>query len=34
MREYLIADEVFARVEELLSGANTSAELEVIQFAA
>lgn len=32
--EYLIADEVFARVEELLSRANTSAELEVIQFAA
>jgi len=32
--EYLIADAVFARVEELLSRANTSAELEVIQFAA
>lgn len=32
--EYLIADEVFARVEELLAKANTSAELEVIQFAA
>lgn len=32
--EYLIADEVFAKVEELLSRANTSAELEVIQFAA
>ena len=32
--EYLIADDVFAKVEELLSKANTSAELEVIQFAA
>ena len=32
--EYLIADAVFARVEELLSRADTSAELEVIQFAA
>ncbi len=32
--EYLIADAVFARVEELLSTVNTSVELEVIQFAA
>jgi YgiT-type zinc finger domain-containing protein len=32
--EYLIADDVFAKVEELLAKANTSAELEVIQFAA
>ncbi len=33
-REYLIADAVFARVEELLSTVNTSVELEIIQFAA
>ena len=32
--EYLIADEVFAKVEELLSNANTSVELEIIPFAA
>lgn len=32
--EYLIADAVFAKVEELLSKVNTSVELEVIQFAA
>ena len=32
--EYLIADEVFAKVEELLSKANTSVELEIIPFAA
>lgn len=32
--EYLIADDVFARVEDLLSKANSAAELEVIQFAA
>jgi YgiT-type zinc finger domain-containing protein len=32
--EYLIADPVFARVEELLSQVNTSVELEIIQFAA
>lgn len=32
--EYLIADDVFAKVEELLAKVNTSAELEVIQFAA
>lgn len=33
-REYSIEDSVFARVEELLSKANTSAELEIIPFAA
>ena len=32
--EYLIADAVFAKVEELLAKVNTSVELEVIQFAA
>ncbi|MBI2149853.1 MAG: YgiT-type zinc finger protein [Acidobacteria bacterium] len=32
--EYSIEDSVFARVEELLSKANTSAELEIIPFAA
>jgi YgiT-type zinc finger domain-containing protein len=32
-REYSIADNVFARVEELLADVNTSAELEVIPFA-
>jgi YgiT-type zinc finger domain-containing protein len=32
--EYLIADDVFARVEDLLSRVDTLAELEVIQFAA
>jgi YgiT-type zinc finger domain-containing protein len=32
--EYLIEDAVFARVEELLSDADTSAELEIIPFAA
>ena len=32
--EYSIEDPVFARVEELLSKANTSAELEIIPFAA
>lgn len=33
-REYLIADPVFAKVEELLAGVDTSVELEIIQFAA
>ena len=33
-REYLITDPVFARVEKLLAGVNTSVELEIIQFAA
>jgi len=33
-REYLIADPVFARVEQLLSSVDTSVELEIIQFAA
>ncbi len=33
-REYLIADPVFVRVEELLSSVDTSVELEIIQFAA
>jgi YgiT-type zinc finger domain-containing protein len=33
-REYLIADPVFAKVEKLLAGVNTSVELEIIQFAA
>jgi YgiT-type zinc finger domain-containing protein len=32
--EYLIKDSIFARVEELLSKADTSAELEIIPFAA
>ncbi|HXV60470.1 MAG TPA: YgiT-type zinc finger protein [Vicinamibacteria bacterium] len=32
--EYLIEDSVFARVEELLSRADPSAELEIIRFAA
>lgn len=32
--EYLIADAVFAKVEELLASVNTSVELEIIQFAA
>lgn len=32
--EYTIEDSVFARVEELLSNVNTSAELEIIPFAA
>lgn len=32
--EYSIEDSVFARVEDLLSGADTSAELEIIPFAA
>lgn len=32
-REYLIADPVFAKVEEMLSGVNRSVELEIIQFA-
>jgi YgiT-type zinc finger domain-containing protein len=32
--EYVIADPVFARVEELLGRVNGSVELEIIQFAA
>ena len=32
--EYLIADEVFARVEELLSRVSASVEVEIIPFAA
>ena len=32
--EYLIEDSVFARVEELLSKVDPSAELEIIPFAA
>jgi YgiT-type zinc finger domain-containing protein len=32
--EYSIEDSVFARVEDLLSRADTSAELEIISFAA
>lgn len=32
--EYLIADVVFVRVEELLSKVDTSVELEIIPFAA
>jgi YgiT-type zinc finger domain-containing protein len=32
--EYSIEDSIFARVEELLSKANMSAELEIIPFAA
>ena len=33
-REYLIADPVFAKVEQLLAAVDTSVELEIIQFAA
>jgi YgiT-type zinc finger domain-containing protein len=33
-REYSIEDSIFARVEELLLKADTSAELEIIPFAA
>jgi hypothetical protein len=32
--EYLIADAVFAKVEELLSKVDSSVELEIIPFAA
>lgn len=32
--EYVIADTVFARVEELLSNVDTSVEVEIIPFAA
>jgi YgiT-type zinc finger domain-containing protein len=32
--EYLIADNIFRRVEELLSRVDRSAELEIIPFAA
>ena len=32
--EYLIADDVFVKVEALLSRADSSAELEIIPFAA
>jgi YgiT-type zinc finger domain-containing protein len=32
--EYLIADRVFAKVEQLLATVDTSVELEIIQFAA
>ena len=32
--EYLIADDVFAKVEALLSKVDSSAELEIIPFAA
>ncbi len=32
--EYLIEDSVFAKVEELLSRADMSVELEIIRFAA
>jgi len=32
--EYQIADAVLARVEQLLSGVNTSVELEIVQYAA
>ncbi|OFV90997.1 MAG: YgiT-type zinc finger domain-containing protein [Acidobacteria bacterium RIFCSPLOWO2_12_FULL_65_11] len=32
--EYLIEDSVFAKVEKLLSGVDTSVELEIIPFAA
>lgn len=33
-REYVIADAVFGRVEELLSKVDASVELEIIPFAA
>ena len=33
-REYLIEDSVMARVDELLSAADKSAELEVVSYAA
>ena len=32
--EFLMADDVFARVEEILSRADQAAELEIIPFAA
>jgi len=32
--EYVIADPIFARVEQLLATVNTSVDLEIIQFAA
>jgi len=32
--EYLIGDEVFVKVKALLSGVDTSVELEIIPFAA
>lgn len=32
--EYSFEDPTFARVEELLAGADTAAELEIIRFAA
>lgn len=32
--EYLMTDPVFAKVEQLLSGVDTSIELEIIPFAA
>ncbi len=32
--EYLIEDQVFAKVEQLLAKADTAAELEIIAFAA
>ena len=32
--EYLMTDEVLARVEELLSQADSAAELEIIRYAA
>ncbi|MBI4828135.1 MAG: YgiT-type zinc finger protein [Nitrospinae bacterium] len=33
-REYLIQDEVMAKVENILSKVNVSSELEVVRFAA
>lgn len=32
--EYLIADRIFARVEEMLSNADRAAELEIVAYAA
>ena len=33
-REYLLEDAVMRRVEEILQGADTAAELEIIRYAA
>ncbi|MFH1537749.1 MAG: type II toxin-antitoxin system MqsA family antitoxin [bacterium] len=33
-REYLIEDKVMERVEAILTNANTSAELEIVKYAA
>lgn len=33
-REYMLSDKVMERIDELLSAANTDADLEVVRFAA